>query len=107
MYREQGPQPALIAKMKELREVFIEHEQPTIVKSLRLAYEHIEHYGDYRLTYMGRDESLLEEGEEVEAPAEGISPFEYFMDLLANPTNKYNKDEIKEVNLLLKESLEA
>lgn len=94
-----------VAKMKELREIFIEHEQPTIVKSLRLCYEHIEKHGEYQIAYWGNDESLLEEGEAIEQPASALPAFDYFTGLISNPSNKYNRDEIKEVNLLLKASL--
>lgn len=97
--------PQIIEQMQLLREVFIEHEQPTLVKSLRLAYEHLEKFGDYKIEYWGHDESLSEDGEALAAAASEISAFEYFLDLLANPSNKYNRDEIKEVNLLLKDSL--
>lgn len=82
----------MIEEMKVMRQLFIELEQPTIVKSIRLAYEHVQKYGKF-------DPMYLEEDSED-------SEFEYYLDLLTNPTNKYNRDEIKELNILLKESLE-
>lgn len=82
----------MIQQMRTLRELFIEQEQPTIVKSIRLACEHIERFGKF-------DPRFLDEDSEE-------SEYEYYLDLLTNPNNKYNRDEIKEFNLQLKESLE-
>lgn len=93
-YQENGKITAkMIEEMKVLRELFIELEQPTIVKSIRLSYEHAQKYaGKFDPRY------LDEESEQSE--------FDYYLDLLTNPANKYNRDEIKELNLLLKDSLE-
>ena len=114
--------PSIIQDMQTLRERFIEHNQPTIVKSIRLAYEHIEKFGKFDIDYTNEDfdmdaeydeegnlipkevEAAEEKTEKVELP---VPIFEYYIGLLANPTNKYNRDEIKEINILLKESLEG
>lgn len=110
IYSEQGITGELLETMVKLREVFIELEQPSIVKSIRLAYEHIEKYGDYVIPYWGNDSLGEDDEEEDEAPvvdpANLGSSFLYLIDLFANPANKYNRDEIKEVNILLKDSLE-
>ncbi|MBL4648771.1 MAG: hypothetical protein JKY03_03500 [Aureispira sp.] len=91
--------PEMIEQMKAMRELFKELEQPTIVKSVRLAYEHIGNHGSLdNLTYW--------EDEEIELDEENSS-FEYYLGLLTNPTNKYNREEIKELNVLLKGSPEA
>jgi hypothetical protein len=99
----------IINEMKAMRELFIEHAQPTIVKSIRLAYEHIEKYGDFQIDYHNDEEPFddpeAEDGGgeiEIELP---VPIFEYYIGLLGNPTNKYNRDEIKEINILLKDSL--
>lgn len=84
----------MIEQMKELREIYITHERPTIVKSIRLTYEHIQRYGDFSVRYWDEDEDQPD-----------VSGFEYYIDLIANPNNKYNRDEIKELNLRLKASL--
>lgn len=116
--------PSIIEDMQALRLRFIEHSQPTIVKSIRLAYEHIEKFGKFEIDYTNEDfdmeeEEYDEEGNLIEKPEPLVKPepaekvelpvpiFEYYIGLLANPTNKYNRDEIKEINILLKESLEA
>lgn len=82
-------------QLKELREMFKEMELPTIVKSIRLVYEHLEAYGTL-------DNLPYWEEEEIEIDEENSS-FEYYLGLLANPTNKYNREEIKAINALLKE----
>lgn len=86
--------PEMIEELKALRELFKELQKPTIVKSIRLVYEHIEAYGSLdNLSYW--------EEEEIELDEENSS-FEYYIGLLTNPTNKYNREEIKELNVLLK-----
>ena len=86
--------PEMIEEMKALRELFKDLQQPTIVKSVRLTYEHIGIHGNLdNLSYW--------EEEEIEIDADNSS-FEYYLGLLTNPTNKYNREEIKELNILLK-----
>lgn len=80
----------MIGLMKDLRALYVELAQPTIVKSIRLVYEHIQENGSFSI------ETWEEEDNQV-------SSFEYFLDLLTNPSNKYNRDEIKELNLFLKQ----
>lgn len=86
--------PEMIEQMKAMRELFKDLEQPTIVKSIRLAYEHIGNYGNL-------DNLPYWEEEEIELDDENSS-FEYYLGLLMNPTNKYNREEIKELNVLFK-----
>lgn len=91
--------PEMIEQMKAMRELFKELEQPTIVKSVRLTYEHLSNHGSLdNLSYW--------EDEEIELDEENSS-FEYYLGLLTNPTNKYNREEIKELNILLKNIAEA
>jgi len=90
---------AMIDEMKAVRELFKELEQPTIVKSVRLVYEHLQAHGNLdNLSYWETEEIVIDEEN---------SSFEYYIGLLTNPTNKYNREEIKELNLLLKEMAEA
>ncbi len=91
--------PEMIEDMKALRELFKDLQQPTIVKSIRLTYEHIGIHGNLdNLSYW--------EEEEIEIDADN-STFEYYLGLLTNPTNKYNREEIKELNIQLKELAES
>ncbi|MCH2022792.1 MAG: hypothetical protein MK207_09965 [Saprospiraceae bacterium] len=88
----------VVMKMKDLRELYKEIEQPTMVKSIRLTYEHLMNYGTLdNLTYW--------ETEEIELDDECTS-IGYYFDLLYKPFNKYNREEIKEMNILLKEMAE-
>ncbi len=88
--------PAIIEDMKALRQRFIEHKQPTIVKSIRLAIEYVDKYNNFDIPYWNEEE----DGELT------VPMFEYYIGLLANPTNKYNRDEIKEINIVLKDILD-
>lgn len=81
----------VVKKMQELREIFIELEQPTLVKSIRLVYESA-------ATFKGFAIDLWEED-----CVDG-SLF-YFLDLLGNAHNKYNRDEIRAMNVYLKARL--
>ena len=97
-YRKSGSvDEAIIEQMKALRQDFITIEQPSIVKSIRLSYEYIQAFGSLDgLSYW--------EEEEIELDEENTS-FEYYINLLRNPQNKYNKEEILLMNDLLKEAL--
>ena len=87
---------AIIEEMRALRELFKQTEQqPTIVKSIRLVYEHIQHHGSL-------DGLRYWEEEEIELDEQNPS-FLYYVDLLPKPSNKYNREEIKELILQLKE----
>lgn len=81
----------IVEKLKNLRNVFIELEQPSIVKSIRLVYEYAEGFGDFRI------DAWEEEG--------GVNSLEYFLYLISNAHNKYNRDEIKALNDYLKAKL--
>ena len=97
-HADKGVNEAMIEEMKALRELFKKAEQPTIVKSIRLVYEHLEQYDSLdNLAYWEEEEIELDE----ETPS-----FVYYIDLLTNPTNKYNREEIKELNMQLKELAE-
>lgn len=77
--------------MKELRQIFIELEQPAIVKAIRLVYEYAE-------TFKGFVIELWEEDSET-------TSLEYFVGLLDNFHNKYNREEIRAINVFLKARL--
>ncbi len=89
----------IIEQMKVLRELFKEVQLPTIVKSIRLTYEHLSVHGSL-------DNLPYWEQEEIEIDDQNTS-ISYYLDLLYNPNNKYNKEEIKEMNAMLKEIAEA
>jgi hypothetical protein len=89
----------MIEQMKTLRELFKEIELPTIVKSIRLTYEHLS-------VHANLDNLPYWEQEEIEIDEQNTS-INYYLDLLYNPNNKYNKEEIKEMNVMLKEIAES
>lgn len=78
----------VVEEMKALREVFIELQHPTLVKSVRLVYEYAAEFGEF---------SIAPWEEDADA-----NSFEYYLELLENPFNKYNREEIKELNIFLK-----
>jgi hypothetical protein len=81
----------VVSAMQELRSLFIEQEQPTLVKSIRLVYEYAEAFDSFSI------DAWEEEG--------GLGSFDYYLGLLENSNNKYNKEEIKALNNYLKARL--
>jgi hypothetical protein len=78
----------VVAQLKELREYFKTYlKEPGYVKMIRLAYENIEENGDYTFNF-------LEDGD-------GKANLEYFVDLLGEYQNKYNKEELQELRNLM------
>lgn len=100
----------LIQLLMDLREYFIESEDPTVTKVLRLTAEHLEAHGTFELNILsdvkvaeGAEEGEDEEVEEAseEAPLlEDYSAEEnlnYLMTLCMDAENKYNREELFEV----------
>lgn len=78
----------LIALLKELREYFKANlKEPGYVRMLRLAYEDIELNDDYTFLYLEED-----------GPKENLA---YLLDLLADHTNKYNREELQDIRNLM------
>jgi len=88
---DNGISKEVVSKMQELRNLFIEQEQPTLVKSIRLVYEYAEAFDGFSI------DAWEEEG--------GLGSFDYYLGLLENFNNKYNKEEIKALNVFLKARL--
>ncbi len=88
---DKGFSDEVVNKMKELRSVYIELEQPTLVKSIRLVYEYAQTFGQFSI-------DLWEEESED-------GSLSYFLDLIENAHNKYNREEIKALNVFLKARL--
>ncbi len=87
----------------ELREFFIESEDPTVTKVLRLASEHIAENGNFELNILSDVEVAEEEDEENEttgALLEEYSPednLKYLLTLCMDANNKYNREELFEI----------
>jgi len=78
----------VVSQLKELREYFkATLNEPGYVKMIRMAYENIEENGDYTFNF-------LEDGD-------GKANLEYFVDLLGEYHNKYNKEELQEIRNLM------
>lgn len=98
----------LIQLLMDLREHFIESEDPTVTKVLRLTAEHLEEYGTFELNILSdvevkenteTEEASTEESDE-EALLEDYSAEEnlrYLMTLCMDAENKYNREELFEV----------
>jgi hypothetical protein len=80
----------LVPLLKELRPYAIEIENPLLVKIIRMTYEHLEEYNDFLIRYV--DDSLGEE----------VNDFGYLLQLIADPDNKYNKEDLQEYRDRLK-----
>ena len=84
---------AVVNALKDLREhVKANLNEPGYVKMIRMAYENIEENGEYTFDYMRGG-----------SPEENLN---YLLDLLADHTNKYNREELQEVRNLM-EGLEV
>ncbi len=87
----------------ELREFFIESEDPTVTKVLRLTSEHIAENGNFELNILSDVEVAEEEDEESEttgALLEEYSPednLKYLLTLCMDANNKYNREELFEI----------
>lgn len=84
----EGVGPKVVAQLKELREyVKANLNEPGYVRMIRLAYENIEENGDYTFLYLQDDD--------------GKANLDYLMDLFADYTNKYNREELQDVRNLM------
>lgn len=85
---EQLDIPRIVTLMKEIREIVKSVGDPLVVKTIRLAYENIETNGELNIQYLEDQEDL--------------NNLEYFVDLLKDAQNKYNREEIEDImNTLL------
>lgn len=88
-YKSNGYSTQLITLMKELRETFKEAGDPTVTKTLRLAYQHIEENNDFKI-------DILEERTENDQPS-----FEFFLELLKDPRHEFNREDIQDYKYAL------
>lgn len=70
-------------QLSELRLIAIDAEQPLAAKAIRLVMEALDTTGN--ITVECFDEEDLA----------GISAFEYFLQLLQDPTNRYNREDLR------------
>jgi len=81
----------LIETFKKFRAELLDDKKPFLVKMTRLTYEHIEKNGAFVA-------DIWEERSE-----EDDTSFEYYLTLLCDPGNKYNREELDEYTELFKE----
>jgi hypothetical protein len=103
-YKKNGFTTATVEQLKELRLVYRDEVvDPTLTKTCRLCYEFIETFGKLELEVL-----VTEADEEEETEAEYIETddlFMYLLELLRDPNNKYNREEINAIKLAMKAEL--
>ena len=119
----------MISQLQELREMAILEKDPLIVKVLRLVYTYIEDEGSFDLNLLEEEEidesdleeKVVEEGQEVEEEEEEeeeiyefstVEDFEdkrenylYFLSLIKDSQNEYNRVELKKLRSFLWEEI--
>jgi len=90
----------IVDMLLELREYFIESEDPTVTKVLRLTAEHIKEHGSFELNVQsdieageGEDDSNEEKLVEY-TPEENLN---YLIGICLDANNKYNREELFEI----------
>jgi hypothetical protein len=85
----EGVGAKVVEQLKELREyVKANLNEPGYVRMIRLAYENIEeNAGEYTFLYLQDDD--------------GKANLDYFLDLLADYNNKYNREELQDIRNLM------
>jgi len=106
-YKANGFSEALIVNLKALREEFKAAKDPKITKTLRFVYEYITENGDFDIELVEEEEDEeMEEmgGEDFPEPEEDQQPpFEFLLELLAKPNNKFNREDIDRFKVTLME----
>jgi C4-type Zn-finger protein len=84
----EGVSAKVTEQLKDLREyVKANLNEPGYVKMIRMAYENIEENGDYTFLFLKDDN--------------GKANLDYLLDLFADYTNKYNREELQDVRNLM------
>jgi hypothetical protein len=96
-----GSESASLVKMlMDLRQFFIESEDPTVTKVLRLTSEHLQANGSFALNIRTDVNAVEEEDNETEVALEEYTPAEnlaYLVGLCMDANNKYNREELFEI----------
>jgi hypothetical protein len=83
----------VIEQLKDLRNLGLEEEDPTVVKICRLAYEYIAANKNFDLGFVAEEE------------IGDMSDMEYLIELLLHIDNEANREEIREIRDRLKAEL--
>ncbi len=103
-----GPESERLPQMlMDLREFFLENEDPTVTKVLRLTAEHLTENGTFEINILSDVEvveATSEDGEEGEEEAGELleeysaeDNIKYLLTLCMDAQNKYNREELFEV----------
>ncbi len=89
-----------VEDLKKIREISLEEKNPTVTKSLRLAYEHLEVNNAFLIAI---PEDLDEETENEEttnqySDSNDLESFAYYLELLTDLSKKNNVLDIKAYN---------
>jgi len=113
----------LIKQLNELRDIAKVEQDPLVVKTLRLVYTYIEDEGYFDLNLLAEEEideieeeEIVDENEEVEEEEEvfieTVEDFEerrenfiYFLNLVKDAQNEYNRVELKKIRTFLWEEI--
>jgi len=117
----------MIKELKDLREIVRVEQDPLIIKTLRLVYTYIEDEGSFDLNLLEEEEieeieeeenALDAEAKEEEEEEEEIYEFStvedfeekrenflYFLSLLKDSENEYNRKELKKLRSFLWEEI--
>lgn len=93
----------IVPNLKKLREYALLEEVPTLVKAIRLTYEHIENNNGFFIA-IPNDEPIeeLESTEDASVQVQNdIESLQYLLSLFKDSTNKHNLSDLKEYNAKL------
>mgnify|MGYP006076987563 CR=1 FL=1 len=96
----------ITTKLKEVRAVALEEEDPLLVRVSRQIYEYLAENEafDYTVEKEYSEDDEGEEVEEVKAPGTDTENLVYLLNLIKGSENKFNREEIKEMRTWLKEN---
>lgn len=91
---------ALIADLKTIRELTLDLQNPTVTKSLRLAYEHLENNNAFLIAIPADEPIDSEATENVMSFSDdnNIESLSYYLSLFTDLNKKNNLLDIKEYN---------
>lgn len=86
-----------VQDLKKIREISLEEKNPTVTKSLRLAYEHLENNNAFLIAI---PEDLEDETETTNrfSDSNDLESFAYYLELLTDLSKKNNVLDLKAYN---------
>ena len=96
----------LIDDLKKLRPYAIEEQDPLLTKVIRLAYEHLENFGAFKIPVPSDesvDEDELIEAEEDNGLDDEGKSVDYLLSIMSNGQNKINRLDLTEYKVMLTE----